>query len=64
MMWDNEYKGNKIKDIKQVFGHTIQAFRNFDGSIEFGSAIEFGSCKMIDTANAYELRDNFTLKQI
>ena len=54
-----------IQKIKQVFGHTLQAFYDSDRNVVFGDAIEFENCKMIDTANAYELNiDDFTIKKM
>ena len=45
-----------IHRVRQVFGHTIQAYRNFEtGKIEYGKAIEKGNLKMLDNAKAYEL---------
>ena len=71
MMWDVNAKRNPhnivkpIQKIKQVFGHTLQAFYDSDRNVVFGDAIEFENCKMIDTANAYELNiDDFTIKKM
>lgn len=64
IMWDNEtieeISNNKIK---QIFGHTLQAFYDANGNIAFGDAIEFDNCKMIDTARAYVLdTDKFEIE--
>lgn len=70
MMWDMEsFKDPDayiapIQKMKQVFGHTLQAYYNTEGQIVFGQAKEFGYCKMVDTANAYVLNtDNFTIQK-
>ena len=71
MMWDVNTKRNAnsivkpIQNIQQVFGHTLQAFYDSDRNIVFGDAIEFENCKMVDTANAYELNtEDFTIKKM
>lgn len=52
-------------ELKQVFGHTLQAFYDVRGKIIYGDAIEQGNLKMIDTTNAYELdTDHFEVKVI
>ena len=63
MMWDNDVITKKpINNIKQVFGHTMQAFYNEKRDIVFGEAKEFELCKMIDTAKPYELDiENFKI---
>lgn len=49
-------------NIRQVFGHTLQAFYNSDDEIEFGEPIEFRNNKMLDCARPFVLDcDNFTL---
>ena len=64
LMWDSE-KDTPISHIKQVFGHTMQAFYDQNGEIVFGDAVEFTNCKMVDTAKPYELDiDKFKLKKI
>ena len=70
MMWDEEQLKDPdayiapIQTMRQVFGHTIQAYYNTEGQIVFGEAKEFGNCKMIDTANAYLLNPNdFTIQK-
>lgn len=67
LLWDvdsiNEER-KPIHNIKQIFGHTLQAFYNMDRKIEFGDAIEFENLKMIDTAKPYELdTDTFKIKE-
>ena len=57
MMYDNDL-GKPFNDVKQVFGHTIQAFYNSKREVVFGKPFEFGNCKMVDTANAYQLDSN------
>lgn len=67
MKWDTESdaKNEKpIHQIKQVFGHTLQAFYDLDGHIAYGDVWQFGLCKMLDNAKAYLLNsDNFTIKE-
>ena len=71
------YEGSKSKysrdwafyKVKQVFGHTIQAYGNYDENYNivysYGGPIEEGNLKMIDTAHAYELdTKEFTIKQL
>jgi len=64
--FEGALSGEAVKPIhkyKQVFGHTMQAYYDSNGSIAFGDAIEFGKCKMIDTARAYVLdTDKFEIK--
>lgn len=56
MMWDYEANSEKeIHKIKQIFGHTMQAFYDTNRNIVFGDSIEFGNCKMLDTAKPYVL---------
>lgn len=53
----------QIMQIKQVFGHTLQAFYRPDRSIGYGNAIEVMNNKMLDNGKAYELdTDTFTVK--
>lgn len=60
---DNE-NGEELSNIKQIFGHTMQAFYDKNGDIVFGNAIEFGNCKMVDTAKPYELDvETFEVKE-
>lgn len=58
IMWDIDTDDNKrkpIQNMKQVFGHTIQAFYDHNGKIVFGKPIEQKNIKMLDTANSYVL---------
>ena len=71
MYWDNELKRNPevtikpIQNIKQIFGHTLQAYYNENRKIVYGDAWEFDNCKMLDTTNAYELNaETFTITKI
>lgn len=58
-------KVQNIINIRQVFGHTLQAFYGEDMQIEYGNAVENGNNKMIDNCHAYELdTESFTIKQI
>lgn len=45
---------SQLRNVKQVFGHTIQA-RQTDGEVMYGPAIEGHNFKMLDTAQAYVL---------
>lgn len=70
MMWDEEQLKDPdayiapIQTMRQVFGHTLQAYYNTEGQIVFGEVKEFGNCKMIDTANVYLLNPNdFTIQK-
>lgn len=61
----NNTEDSILKDIKQIFGHTLQAFYDRDYNIVFGKAIEFDNCKMIDTARPYVLDvDKFKIEEI
>lgn len=66
--WDvegDEENEKPIHRIKQVFGHTLQAFYDLDGHIAYGDIWLFGVCKMLDNAKAYTLDvDKFTVKEI
>lgn len=42
-----------IMKIKQVFGHTLQAFYNKDGNIEYDDIIEIHNIKMLDNCKSY-----------
>lgn len=58
MMWDIDIDDDKrkpIQNMKQVFGHTIQAFYGPNGKVVFGAPIEQENIKMLDTANSYVL---------
>jgi alpha-tubulin suppressor-like RCC1 family protein len=62
-LWGDNENG-ELNNIKQIFGHTMQAFYDKNGDIVFGDAIEFGNCKMLDTAKPYELdEETFTIKE-
>jgi len=54
-------EGNKIRNIKQVFGHTIQAYYDKDYKIAYGDIMEFCNCKMLDNA-AVHILDTETFK--
>lgn len=71
MYWDTANMLNEestqypIYKVKQVFGHTIQAFYNENDEIVFGKPVEFRNCKMLDNAKAYELdTETFTVKEL
>ena len=54
-----------IYKVKQVFGHTIRAYMDSDGTYKFGKPVEFRNCKMLDNASAYELdTESFTIKEL
>lgn len=44
-----------IREVKQVFGHTLQAFYGKDGKIEYGDAVVGDNFMMLDNAHAYVL---------
>ena len=53
-----------IQKMKQVFGHTLQAFYDENRKIVYGDAIETGNIKMIDNANSYVLNtEDFTIEK-
>ena len=55
----------QIMKIKQVFGHTLQAFYNEDYSIRYGDVIEVMNNKMLDNCKAYELNTaSFSIRPI
>jgi hypothetical protein len=63
MKADASNTSNPLRDIRQVFGHTLQAEYDSNDEIQYGKALEFGNCKMVDTARAYALdSDSFTLQ--
>ena len=54
-----------IINIKQVFGHTLQAYYNKEGGIDFGDALELENNKMLDNGAAYILdTDSFTIERL
>ena len=58
------YESN-LKDIKQVFGHTLQAHYSKTYDVLYDNPIEKDNYKMVDTTHAYELNtENFTIKEI
>lgn len=64
--WDSPHDADgdekEFYEMKQVFGHTLQAYMDVDGKVKYGGAIEFSSCKMLDTTRAYVLdTDDFTI---
>ena len=55
----------QIMKIKQVFGHTLQAFYNEDYSIRYGDVIEVMNNKMLDNCKAYILdTETFSIEKI
>lgn len=59
------YDDKEFHDMKQIFGHTIQTHMGLKNNVEFGKAIEFANCKMIDTAQSYVLdTDSFIINPI
>ena len=64
IIWDNE-NDNTIKNIKQIFGHTLQAYYDHNRNVKYGEAIEFNNCKMIDTTIPYVLdTENFKIQKV
>lgn len=60
-----DMRQHPIHQIKQIFGHTLQAFKDKDEKIIYGKPIEFRNCKMLDNACAYELdTETFTIKNL
>ena len=60
----DEGNAHPIKALKQVFGHTLLAFET-DNGIMYGSPIEAGNIKMLDTHKAFELNpDDFTIARV
>ena len=54
---------NPLREIRQVFAHTLQASYTWNYDIQYGTELEFDNCKMIDTARPYALdTDSFTLQ--
>lgn len=71
MWWDSKNRKNTdtrrkpIHNVKQIFGHTMQAFYNANGNIVFGNPIEFDNCKMLDCAKSFILdTDKFEVKPL
>lgn len=71
IMWDIESLKSPdtiikpIHKIKQIFGHTLQAYYDLDRNIVYGEAIEFENCKMLDTTNPYVLNtDTFKIEKV
>lgn len=54
-MLDENAPQYAIYKVRQVFGHTLQAFEDKDGKIIYGKPVEFRNYKMLDNACAYEL---------
>ena len=65
MMKNPEMPVQEIMKVKQVYGHTLQAFYKPEGGIGYGEAVELGNNKMLDNCHAYELNtEDFTIKQL
>ena len=61
----NEDKERPLGDIKQVFGHSLQAYYDMNYDIIYGDILEFTNNKMIDNCRPYELdTDAFTIKEV
>lgn len=64
-MLNEDAPQHPIYKVRQVFGHTLQAFKDKDEKIIYGKPIEFRNCKMLDNACAYELdTETFTIKNL
>ena len=62
---DGEQRVHDIHGIKQVFGHTLQAFYGKNGEIVSGQPQEYFCCKMLDNRSAYVLdTEKFKAEQI
>lgn len=56
---------DKIIRIKQVFGHTLQAYYDKDRNIVYGDALEMNNSKMLDNGKAYKLdTESFTIEVV
>lgn len=65
IMQNPNYPVQPIMKVKQIYGHTLQAFYNIEGAIDIGKAIEMGNNKMLDTRAAYELdTETYTIKKL
>ena len=54
-----------IANVKQVFGHTLQAYYGAQGDIVSGKAQEYYCCKMLDNRMAYILdTEKYKIKKI
>lgn len=63
MIDDAGDSSNPLQTLRQVFAHSLQVDRVWNYDIRYGKALEFGNCKMIDTAKPYVLdTDSFTLR--
>ena len=69
IMWDVDSTVNPntivkpIHKIKQIFGHTLQAYYDLDRNIIYGDAIEHDNIKMLDNGKAYILNtDTFEIE--
>ena len=62
---DGEHRIHDIHGVKQVFGHTLQAFYDKNGEIIPGQPQEYFCCKMLDNRSAYVLdTEKFKIEQI
>lgn len=52
---DEDARVHFIHGVKQVFGHTLQAFEDKEGKLFYGDPIEEDTYKMLDNTHAYEL---------
>jgi hypothetical protein len=65
MMENPDCPVREIMKVKQIYGHTLQAFYRLEGGIGYGDAIELGNNKMLDNCKAYVLdTDAFTIKPV
>ena len=56
---------NELNNIKQIFGHTLQAYYGVNHEILYGNIIEQNNIKMLDNCKSYILdADNFIVKSI
>ncbi len=69
--WDQSKINNSnhskhiIANVKQVFGHTLQAYYGAQGDILSGKAQEYYCCKMLDNRTAYILdTEKYKIKKI
>lgn len=65
MMEDPDCTVQPIMKVKQVYGHTLQAFYDEDRNICYGDIIEINNNKMLDNGEAYVLdTDTYTVEQV
>ena len=69
VMYDRQMMSSKpyhfIREVKQVFGHTLQAFYGKDGKIKYGDAVVGDNFMMLDNTHAYVLdTEKFDIEKV